>query len=131
MTSLDQAHSTLTDYTNRQAADTGETLIIVFDEQGAILECSANCKSIVGYSRDELLSRHISDLVTYLKNVPLFVGGEFNPQFGFLTHCGMPFRIKHHDGSTFDGAVSVVQLHHLSRPAIRMLIVPPVSRAKQ
>lgn len=109
-------------------ADSDEVLIIVFNERGEILDCSANCKSVVGYTRDELLSRHISRLVAHLANVPLFVRGEFNPQIGFLSHCGMPFRVSHRDGSNFDSALSIVQLHHLSEPAIRLIIVPPARR---
>lgn len=125
MSALDQEAGNLVgDHTTRRHTDTGDTLIIVFNEQGAILECSPNCESIVGYSRKELISQHISKLVAYLENVPLFVRGEFNPQVGFLSHCGMLFRITHRDGSSFDSSLSIVQLHHLSAPAIRLIIVP-------
>lgn len=124
MSVLDHDYSSLSDHTNNTLPEPHETLVIVFDDQGAILECSPNCRSIVGYTQEELLSAHISKLVLHLATVPLFVHGEFNPQVSFLSHCGMPFRINHRDGNTFDGMVSVVQLHHLSRPAIRMLINP-------
>ena len=125
MSALDHDYGNLGDHTDNKPSTPQETLIIVFDERGAILECSPNCRSIVGYAQEELLCAHVSKLVLHLATVPLFVHGEFNPQVSFLSHCGMPFRINHRDGNTFDGMVSVVQLHHLNRPAIRMLINPP------
>ena len=127
MSALDHDHGSLSDHIGNKPSDPHETLIIVFDDRGAILECSPNCRSIVGYTQEELLSMHVSKLVLQLAAVPLFVHGEFNPQVSFLSHCGMPFRINHRDGNIFDGVVSVVQLHHLSRPAVRMLINPPAS----
>ncbi|HKB59218.1 MAG TPA: PAS domain S-box protein [Gallionellaceae bacterium] len=127
MSALDHDYSNLSDHTGNEPSLPHETLTIVFDDQGAILECSPNCRAIVGYTQDELLSTHIAKLVLHLATVPLFVHGEFNPQVSFLSHCGMPFRIKRRDGNTFDGIVSVVQLHHLSRPAVRMLVNPPAN----
>jgi PAS domain S-box-containing protein len=127
MSVLEHDHGSLSDHTGNKPSDPHDTLVIVFDDQGAILECSPNCRSIVGYTQEELLSAHVSKLVLHLATVPLFVHGEFNPQVGFLSHCGMPFRINHRDGNTFDGNVSVVRLHHLSRPAVRMLVNPPAS----
>lgn len=102
-------------------------MVLILDEDGLIQACSDNCESVVGYTRDELLKQHVSTLVLQLAAVPLFVDGEVNPLVSFLGHCDVPFLIHHRRGRTFSSRLSFVQLHHLPRPAARILIAPQQS----
>lgn len=99
-----------------------EPLAVVFDEDGVIQDCSTNCENVVGYSRSELVSRHISKLILQFALVPLFVNGQVNPRLDFLSHCGVPFSIQHRQGRTSNRRMSIVQLHHANRTTVRVII---------
>ena len=83
------------------AAPGVDTPVVTVDENGTIIECSAEIEALFGYRTVELGGRHISFLVPELARMPLLRSGAINPRLAFLCHCGKRFTAAHRQGWAF------------------------------
>ena len=123
-----------TESTDTRAAwerDSGPALIeIEMDTQGIIRNCNTECESLMGFKKEELVSRHITMLIQALGDVPLMLRGKLNPHLVFICHSGIPFRMKNKAGGTFFSELKIVQLPHMDATQLRLLACPLPSGAK-
>lgn len=97
---------------------------LVLDERGMICDCSKAGEKLFGYSRKDLVWQHVSKLLPELSEILLVKNGQINPQLGFLSHCGHPFRAINRLGNTFLNELHFVLLDYAGRRTIRMIIQP-------
>ncbi len=97
---------------------------IELDEEGIIRSCNGVCEEVVGFRREELISRPISMLVRKLSEYQIVLNHNLNPVLDYICHCGMPFQMKNKAGETFFSQLRFVYLQHLKVPTVRLLAIP-------
>lgn len=100
---------------------------IELDERGFIRNCNGACEELVGFRKDELVSKPISMLVRKLAEYQLVLNHTLNPVLDYICHCGMPFQMKNKAGETFFSQIRFVHLQHLQVPVVRLLASPMAS----
>lgn len=76
----------------------GGTAMLRLDGRGTILDCSPAAELLLGYRSQELTGRQLSQLVTYLSNMPLVVNGHLDSRLAYLSRCGFAFEVLRRDG---------------------------------
>lgn len=97
---------------------------IELDEEGIIRSCNGVCEEMVGFRREELVSRPISMLVRKLSEYQIVLNHNLNPVLDYICHCGMPFQMINKAGDTFFSQIKFVYLNHLKVPTVRLLAIP-------
>ncbi len=97
---------------------------IELDEKGIIRNCNDTCEELVGFTREELVSRPISLLIRKLSEYQIVLNHNLNPVLDYICHCGMPFQVKNKAGETFFSQIRFVHLQHLKEPTVRLLASP-------
>jgi PAS domain S-box-containing protein len=97
---------------------------LTLDERGMICDCSNAGEKLFGYRRKEMVSQHVSNLLPELSEIQLIKNGQFNPQLGFLSHCGHHFRAINRLGGIFLNELHFVLLEYAGRRTIRMIVHP-------
>lgn len=97
---------------------------IELDEEGIIRNCNGICEELVGFRKEELISKPISMLVRKLSEYQLILNHTLNPVLDYICHCGMPFQMKNKAGETFFSQIKFVYLQHLKVPKVRLLAIP-------
>lgn len=62
------------------------------NEEGIIRECTENAEEMFGLIRQQLISRHISQLFPQLAGIKLVDGGEFNSKLQMFSQFGTFFK---------------------------------------
>lgn len=106
------------------AAHDSVVMEIELDEEGIIRNCNGICEDLVGFSKEELISRPISLLVRKLAEYQIVLNHNLNPVLDYICHCGMPFQMKTKAGETFFSQIKFVYLRHLKIPTVRLLATP-------
>lgn len=124
-----QAQAGYTSYTSSGTTDGAQLhessmIEIDMDERGLIRNCNGTCEEMVGFSRDELVSRPISLLIRTLSEYQLILDHDLNPVLDYICHCGMLFQVKSKAGDTFLSQIRFVHLQHLKVPKVRLLASP-------
>ncbi len=97
---------------------------IELDEDGIIRNCNGICEELVGFRKEELVSRPVSMLVRKLSEYQIVLNHKLNPVLDYICHCGMPFQMKNKAGETFFSQIKFVYLQHLKVPKVRLLATP-------
>jgi PAS domain S-box-containing protein len=97
---------------------------ITLDERGMILDCSTTSESFFGYSRRDLVWRHVSSLFPQLMEIELVQKGQFNPLLTFLCRCEKHFQAQNLLGDTFPCNLNFVHLEHNGKRILRMFARP-------
>jgi PAS domain S-box-containing protein len=97
---------------------------IELDESGIIRNCNGICEELVGFTREELVSKPISMLIRKLSEYQIILNHNLNPVLDYICHCGMPFQMKNKAGDTFYSEIRFVYLSHLRVPKVRLLATP-------
>jgi PAS domain S-box-containing protein len=97
---------------------------IELDKNGIIQDCNPACEDLVGYRKEELVSRPISLLINMLARYPLTLGDRIEPRLDFICHCGIPFQMEKKTGSAFFSQLNLVYLRHLEAVRVRLLATP-------
>ena len=97
---------------------------LTLDERGMICDCSKAGERLFGYPRREMVWQHVSKLLPELSEIQLVKNGQFNPQLGFLCHCGHHFRTRNRLGGVFLSELHFVLLNDADKHSIRMIVQP-------
>jgi PAS domain S-box-containing protein len=97
---------------------------IELDERGIIRNCNDTCEELVGFRKEELVSRPVSMLVRKLSEYEIVLDHNLNPVLDYICHCGMPFQMRSKSGETFFSQIRFVHLKHLKVPKVRLLASP-------
>jgi len=97
---------------------------LTLDERGMICDCSKTGEKLFGYSRTDLVWKHVSELLPELAEISLVKNGELNQQLGFLSHCGHHFLAINRLGNIFMNELFFVLLDYAGRRTIRMIVQP-------
>lgn len=105
-------------------AEWQEPPALTLDERGMIRDCSKAGEILFGYPRQDMVWKHVSKLLPELSEIQLVKNGKFNPQLGFLCHCGHHFRTTNRLGSIFLSELHCVLLNDADKRSIRMIVQP-------
>jgi PAS domain S-box-containing protein len=97
---------------------------LTLDERGMICDCSKAGEELFGYRRKDMVWQHVSKLLPELSEIQLVKNGQFNPQLGFLCHCGHQFRATNRLGNVFLSELHFVVLNGAEQHRIRMIVQP-------
>ena len=97
---------------------------IELDETGIIRNCNGACEQMVGFRKEELVSRPISMLIRKLSEYQLVLNHDLNPVLDYICHCGMLFQVKRKAGAPFFSQLRFVHLQNLKVPIVRLLASP-------
>lgn len=97
---------------------------LTLDARGVIMDCSDSGEDFFGYSRNELASRHVSELLPQLGRWELLKNGQLNPHFHFLCHIGHAFQVRPRNGSTLLSHLSLVRLARAGETILRLIAQP-------
>lgn len=97
---------------------------IELDESGIIRNCNETCEEMVGFRREELVSKPVSVLIRKLAEYQIVLNHNLNPVLDYICHCGMAFQVKNKSGETFFSQIRFVHLQHLKVPMVRLLASP-------
>lgn len=105
-------------------AEWQEPPALTLDERGMICDCSKAGEKLFGYPRQDMVWQHVSTLLPELSEIQLVKNGKFNPQLGFLSHCGHHFRTINRLGSIFMSELHFVLLNDADKHSVRMIVQP-------
>lgn len=105
-------------------AEWQEPPALTLDESGMICDCSKAGERLFGYGRMDMVWQHVSKLLPELSDIELVKDGQFNPQLGFLCHCGHRFRATNRLGNVFLSELHFVLLNGAEKHTIRMIVQP-------
>lgn len=94
---------------------------VELDAQGVIQDCSAAFEEMLGYSRAELVGRHVSLLLPKLEGAELLRQNQVNPRLAYLCRCAIPFRAKRRDGESFATQLFINRLNG-AKSGLRMIL---------
>jgi PAS domain-containing protein len=97
---------------------------LILDERGMICDCSKAGEILFGYPRQDMVWQHVSKLLPELSEIQLVKNGQFNPQLGFLCHCGHHFQATNRLGNVFLSELHFVILNDAETRQIRMIVQP-------
>ncbi len=115
--------------TDLPAAGWCEPAALTLDEHGMILDCSASCQELFGYTAPELFQQHVSKLMPQFSGVDLFLDGEPNAMIAFLCRIGHLFLVRRCCGATFKSELSFVHLSHAGKSILRLIATRLPGRA--
>lgn len=87
--------SMLTEY--REKSRTSEFWL---NEEGAIRDCSKTAEEMFGQSREQLISRHISQFFPQLRGIRFVIKGKFNSQLRLFSQLGTIFKFDSYEVSS-------------------------------
>ena len=96
-----------------------DTAALMLNERGMIRDCSKSLEELVGYSRSELVWRHVSTLLPQLDESAMIRDGRLNPRIGYLCHCGQLFQVRDRNGHSFQ---SKIRLFELDTGGLRLIV---------
>lgn len=105
-------------------AEWQEPPVLTLDESGMICDCSKAGEQLFGYGRKDMVWQHVSKFLPELSDIELVKDGQFNPQLGFLCHCGHHFRATNRVGNVFLSELHFVLLNGAEKHTIRMIVQP-------
>lgn len=88
---------------------------LALNDHGVIQASCRNCEQVFGYRQHELMGRHVSTLLPQLENTQLVLDDRINTHLAFLSHCAIPFKARHRDGSSIATELYINRLgrHHV------------------
>lgn len=99
------------------------------DTDGFIAQCGTAIEELFGYTRQELMWRHICCLFPKFSEVDLMQTGRLNPQLSYLCHCDHEFNAINKRGRVVTCNLNFFLIEHNGMPSLR-LIVRPVGNSK-
>ena len=99
-----------------------DTAALMLNERGMIRDCSKSLEELVGYTRSELVWRHVSMLLPQLEESAMIRGGRLNPRIGYLCHCGQLFQVRNRDGHSFQSEIRLFELENSGRRTLRLIV---------
>ncbi len=105
-----------------------EAAALTFYDNGMIRTCNSEVTDLLNCSPSELTGQHITRLLPQLKEIKLIKDDKLNPYLHFLSHIGHPFKVTNMNGSHFMSELFFIDMEHLGKHYVRMIIRPVIQK---
>jgi hypothetical protein len=110
--------------TGNSDQEASEPPILTLNGHGAIVDCSGGNEAFFGYTRNELASMHVSDVLPEFGEWELLPDGAPNPRLRFLCRINHAFLVKGRGGVCFLCGLTIVYLNGHGQEILRVITHP-------